>query len=452
MHLLFVLIEFAIVLGIMVLVHELGHFLMAKLCGVRVEVFSIGMPPRLFGFRYGDTDYRISLLPLGGYVKMAGEYGSDTSTGAPWEFTSKPRWQRCLIALSGPCANFLLSFFLLFLVAHFHHEVDQYLNGPAVVDYVPANTPAARDGLTAGDTITSFNHRDHPTWEQILDECALNLNQTLPLTFVHDGHTFATSLLIATGGGGDSELSRESMETVGLIPRMAPGPVGVQSVTGGTPAERAGLRAGDQVVRIDSLDIHSVFTLLAYLRDSNGAPAHLLVLRHGQPLQLLATPETMQIPGAATQYRLGFTPVQPPVQIEPLPIGKAIRQSLKDNRDDSTLILRVLQGLFTRHVSVRQMSGPVGIAQQIDIATQLGLWTLIRLMSTISLNLGIFNLLPFPPLDGGMILFLLIESVMRRDVNQGVKDRIYQIAFVCVIFLAIFVMVNDIAKLHLGRP
>jgi regulator of sigma E protease len=450
MHLLFVLLEFAIVLGIMVLVHEFGHFIAAKLCGVRVEVFSIGMPPRLFGVKVGDTDYRVSALPLGGYVKFAGEYGSENVTGAPDEFTSKPRWQRIVIALAGPVANFILAFFLLFLVAHYHHEVDKYLNGPAVVDYVPLNTPAAQAGLAPGDTITSFNNRPHPTWEQILEECALNLNRSLPIAFLHNGSVVNTNLTIATGSG-NPELSRESIEAIGLIPRMAPGPVGVQSVTGGTPADRAGLLAGDQVERIDSLDIHSVFTLLAYLRDRNGAAAQLLVLRDGHPVTLLATPEKMAA-CAPNQFCLGFSPVPAPVDVERLPVGQAIHQSLHDNRANSTLVLRIVQGMFTRHVSVKSLSGPVGIAQQIDLATQTGTWTLLQLMSTISLQLGILNLLPFPILDGGMIVFLLIESAIRRDVNSEIKERVYQVAFVCIILFAVFVLFNDVSKLHLGRP
>src|SRR5579875_1891658 len=162
MHLLSVIVEFGIVLGIMVLVHEFGHFAVAKLCGVRVETFSIGFGPRLFGWRSGDTDYRLSLLPLGGYVKMAGDTPGELPSGDPGEFNAHPRWQRVLIALAGPVANFLLSFFLLIIVGMFHHEVDQYLNGPAVVDYAPVGSPAAQSGITGGDVITGFNHRANP--------------------------------------------------------------------------------------------------------------------------------------------------------------------------------------------------------------------------------------------------------------------------------------------------
>ena len=237
--------------------------------------------------------------------------------------------------------------------------------------------------------------------------------------------------------------------TVGLIPRMDPGPIGVLTVSADTPAARAGLQAGDQVVSINGLQLHSVPALLAFLKDNKGAPDTLSVLRNGQPITLVATPEKMETPGAGDEYRLGFTYRPPPAEVERLPIGKAIHQSLQDTREGSMLILRVLKGLFTRHVAVNQMMGPVGIAQQIDIATQMGIWPLLNLVSVISLNLGILNLMPFPLLDGGMIFFLIVESIMRRDVNQQFKEVIYQVAFVCIILFAFFVLFNDITKLHL---
>jgi len=445
-----VVVEFAIVLGIMVLVHEFGHFLVAKLCGVRIETFSIGFGTRLFGITYKGTDYRIAALPLGGYVKMAGEMGGESSTGAPDDFTSKTRFQRVLIALAGPFANFVLAFFLLTLAAHYHHEVDQYLNGTAVVDYVPLNSPAARDGLAAGDTIVRYNSVDHPTWEQILEESALNLNRTIPMSFQHGGATLSAELTVSTGESG--ELTPESLAAVGLVPRMQGGPIGIESVSANTPADRAGLRKGDQLERIDDLEPHSVQTLHAYLKDRNGAAAMITVLRNGQPLTLNVVPERVEVDAHTTQYQIGFLPQPAPVDVERLPLGKAMRQSFSDNRTKSLLLVRILQGLFTHHVSVKQMSGPVGIAQQIDIATQMGIWPLVEMMAFISINLAIFNLLPVPPLDGGMIFFLLIESLIRRDVNQQLKERVYQVAFVCIIFLAIFVMFNDITRLHIGRP
>jgi regulator of sigma E protease len=448
-HLLGVILKFAVVLGIMVLVHELGHFLVGKFFGVRIETFSIGFGTRLIGFRRGDTDYRIALLPLGGYVKFAGEYGTDPADAAPGDLPSKPRWQRILIALAGPFSNFILAVFLLFLVAHFHHEVDKYLNGPAVVDYVPANTPAAHDGIAPGDTITQFNNLPHPTWDQIYQQSMLNLNRSLPITFLHDGRTITTNIQIASND--TSDLPGDSLSSIGFIPREQAGPIGVSSVSAGTPADRAGLKPGDQVQRVDNLEIHSVSTLHAYLSDRNGAPAVVTVLRNGQPLSIALTPERVEVDAHTSQFQIGFAAKPSPVDIERLPVGEALHQSLHDNRANSTLVLRIIQGLFTRHVSIKQMSGPVGIAQQIDIASHMGIWPLVDLMAAISLQLGIMNLLPFPPLDGGMIFFLLVESIMRRDVNQRFKDLVYQVAFVCVILFMFFVVFNDITKLHLGH-
>jgi regulator of sigma E protease len=448
MQLVKVILEFAVVLGFMVLVHELGHFIVAKLCGVRVERFSIGMPPRLFGIKVGETDYCISATPIGGYVKMAGEYGAEATATAPDDLNAKPRWQRIAIALAGPCANFLLSFVVLTLVAHYHHEVDQYLSGPAVVDYVPLNTTAARDGVAAGDTIVRFAGVEHPTWYNILEESNFNLNRPVAFTYLHNGQEVTSSLTIASP---DGEFNIDTLAALGLMPREQSEPIKVSTVSGGTPAERIGLKPGDTILSVDNLQIHSVRPLHAYLNDRAGAPAVLTLLRGGQPVTLAVSPERVDSDPKNPQYQIGFLPQASPVDVEQLPLGKAVKQSLKDNGKDSQLILRVLQGLFTRHVSVKQMSGPVGIAQDISLAWSRGTWALLQLVSVISLNLGIFNLLPVPILDGGMILFLLIESVIRRDVNFEVKERVYQVAFVCIILFAVFVLFNDITKLHLGH-
>ena len=449
MHLLQVVAEFAVVLGIMVLVHEFGHFAVAKLCGVRVEAFALGFGTRLFGYVHNGTDYRVNLLPLGGYVKMSGDAPGE-ATSDPGDFNTHPRWQRVLIALAGPVANFILAFVLLFVVAHYHHEVDQYLNGAAVLDYVPAGSPAATAGMRAGDTITDLNGKVNPSWLTVEEESALHMGATLPITYTHDSAPVTRSLVIDTGDKS-GDFSAGSMAHVGLLPRQQAQPVTVQAVESGTPAAQAGLQPGDQIERIDALAPHSVQTLLAYLQDRNGAPSTLQVLRGGQHLTVPITPKKLTGNAGAPEYRLGFRPQPTPVDVEQLPVGQALRQSAKDNADDSTLILRVLKGMFTRQVAVKSVSGPVGMATMIDEAAHNGYWTLVRLMSSISLNLGILNLMPFPVLDGGMILFLIIEAVMRRDVNQVIKERVYQVAFVCLILFAVLVMFNDITKLHL-RP
>jgi len=436
-------IELLIVLGIMVLVHETGHFITAKLCGIRVEVFSIGFGKRLFGFQRGDTDYRVSLLPLGGYVKMAGDNPGEHATD-PGDFNAHPRWQRVLIALSGPISNFLLAIFLMTVGYMLHNEVMEYVTGPAVVDYVSPQTPAARAGMHSGDTILHYATIENPTWEQVGVRSLLNLNHTVPISFSHDGHRLDASLFVENKGEAESF----SLDKLGLIPRMQTIPVQVKALEPNMPAAKAGLQPGDRLLAVDGLQFHSVDALLTYLQDQAGKPAKLTVERGNQTLPILVTPEFADIGNGTKDYRLGFQAVPPPIKVEQLPLGKALAASVAFNRKNASLIGEVLHGMFTRRVSVRSLSGPIGIGQQVHEAVGMPGWMpIIGIMAYISLNLGIFNLLPFPLLDGGMILFLIIEAIMRRDVDQGIKERVYQAAFVVLIVFAAFVIFNDITKL-----
>ena len=455
------IIQLAIVLGIMVLVHEFGHFAVAKLCGIRVEVFSIGFGKRLFGFRRGDTEYQIAAVPLGGYVKMAGEMGfagNELTPGSvaptdPGDFNAHPRWQRILVALAGPFANFILALGLMTGVSMLHNEVQEFIDGPANIDYIAINTPAAKTGIRSGDTIVHYDAIENPTWDQVGIRSLLNLNQTSPFSFIHDGQRVDTKLFIESKGAPDDF----SLDKLGLVPKMQATPVQVDSLEPTMPAARAGLQPHDKILSIDGLQLHSVQALLGYLQDEAGKPASLLIQRTGangitQTIPIEVTPELAETPGGPKEkdYRLGFVAVQPPVKVERLPLGKAMAASWQFNKKGSLLIVEVLKRLFTRQVSVKSLQSPIGIGQQIHQAAQMPGWMpLIGLMSYISLNLGIFNLLPIPILDGGMILFLLIETIMRRDVNQQIKERVYQVAFVCLLAFFAFVIFNDLTKLNL---
>jgi regulator of sigma E protease len=447
-------IQLLIVLGIMVLVHEFGHFAVAKLCGIRVEVFSIGFGKRLIGFRRGDTEYQISAIPLGGYVKMAGETFGDGQpsdpavpiTNDPGNFNEHPRWQRILVALAGPIANFLLALGLMTGVSMLHNEVQEFIDGPAYTDYIVRDTPVSKTGIQSGDTIVHYDTIENPTWEDVFNRSLLNLNQTIPFSFIHDGQRTDTKLFIQSKGTPDDF----SPDSLGVIPRAQTTPVEVSRLTPNMPAGRAGLKPGDRIVTIDGLSFHSVPALLAYLQDQAGKPATLDILRNNQSVKVQLTPEMSDAGDGSKAYRIGFEAILPPVKVERLPLGKAMAASWQFNKKNSLLIIEVLKRLFTRQVSVKSLQSPIGIGQDIHQAAQMPGWMpLIRLMSAISLNLGIFNLLPIPILDGGMILFLLIETIMRRDVNQQVKERIYQVAFVCILAFFAFVIFNDLTRLNL---
>jgi len=430
------------VLGIMVLVHEFGHFAVAKLCGVRVETFSIGFGKRLFGIKRGDTDYRISLLPFGGYVKMSGDNPGEAPTG-DGDFNAHPRWQRVLIALAGPVSNFILAFVIMTAVALCHHEVDQYLTQPAAVDWVIAKSQAATTGIKPGDTIVHFDTIEHPVWSDVYDRIAVNPNQTVAFSYLHAGQRVDTVLYVKSADPSEGV----APDDLGLIPVYQDAPVQVMQLEPSMPAAAAGMQPKDQIVSIDGITVHSVPALLAYLQDQGGKPATLDVLRNSQHITVHLTPQIADSGDGLKQFRLGFHPVPTPVNIEKLPLRAALNDSAKSNWHDSKMIVQVLRRMFGGKVSVKSLSGPIGIGQEIGLAVKMGWWTLLHLMASISLNLGIFNLLPFPVLDGGMILFLLVESVIRRDVDQKWKEWIYQGAFIILILFAAFVIFNDITKL-----
>jgi len=457
MHFLIVTVYFLVILGIMVLVHEFGHFAVAKMCGVRVEAFSIGMGKRLFGWVHNGTDYKVCILPIGGYVKMTGETEMEMIQTSPTEtetvaqahgdsgnFNTKPRWQRMLVAFAGPVANFILAIVIFTAVAHFHHETVEWLQNKSEVDYVAANSVAAKTGIVPGDSVVQFADVKNPSWQDIDIHGGLKQNLTVPFAYTHNGQRVDTTIPVNfTGGPEDFE-----SDDLGLIPRMQEGAIVVQDVPDATsPAAQGGLQKGDKLLSLDGHVFHSAVATSAYLKDGAGKPVTIALQRGGNVSNVTVHPRLAAAANGKEEYRLGFAPIPPPVVTTKQPFGVALKTGWHDFTKSSLLIFDVIGGMFKRQVSVRNLSGPVGIAQQVGLAQSMGTWTVLQLMAGISLNLGIFNLLPMPVLDGGMILFLLIESVMRRDVNANVKERIYQAAFVCILVFAVLVIFNDITKL-----
>jgi len=424
---------------------------MAKLCGVRVEAFSFGFGPRLFGFKYGDTDYKVCLLPLGGFVKMTGESpeqnleapGSQSVdvSNDPGAFTSHPRWQRMLIGLAGPMANFVLTLGLMTFYYGWINEVTTSTLKTTTVEWVAPSSAAAMAGLERGDVITRFDGVKNPDWDMVYDHLKLNANQMVPMTVSRGGSSIQLSLHVPSSAKTDSF----DFTDAGISPQYQDGPISVAKVEPGYPAYAAGLRDGDKIETVDGQAFHTVNTLLAYMQTGKGKALTLTILRNGATLQIVATPTKLD-----TMWKLGFSAVQIPIHDQPLPLLTAVGKSFGFFKNNSLLVVEVVQRLFTHRISVTQLMGPVGIAQAAGEAAEMDGWLpKFGLAGQISLQLGMLNLLPFPILDGGMILLLLIESVIRHDISLAIKERIYTAAFVVLVAFFAFILFNDVSKLGL---
>jgi regulator of sigma E protease len=437
---------FVVLVGVMVVVHEFGHFAVAKLFKVRVEAFSFGFGPRLFGYKYGDTDYKVCLLPLGGFVKMTGENpGEEEPVDDPGAFNAHPRWQRMLIGVAGPAANFILAFVLMIFYFGWINEVPNIKT--TTLEWVTPGSLADQAGLRPGDTVRKFASVENPDWETFHDLARDNQDRTVSVTVDRNGQLIQTAVhLPAREGGKDFDV-----EKGGIFVQLVGGPIGVDEVLPGYPAEQAGLKAGDSILSADGHIFHTVEPLLDYLQVGKGKPVTLAVVRNGAaPFPVVVHP-TIQDSGQDSEWRLGFKPLQPPdppVRIKPLSFSAAVTEAGGFSSENFVMILEVLHKLVMHQVSVKQLSGPVGIAVAAGQAAKTRYWyPKFVLAAGISINLGIINLLPFPILDGGMILLLLIESTIRRDISINVKERIYQAAFVVLMAFFAFVIFNDVSKL-----
>jgi regulator of sigma E protease len=435
-------VAFFVLVGLMVIIHELGHFTVAKLLKVRVEAFSFGFGPRLFGFKYGETDYKVCLLPLGGFVKMTGENpGEGEPVDDPAAFSSHPRWQRMLIGVAGPVANFILAFVLMVFYFAAINEVPNIKT--TTIEWVSPSSQAAQAGLLPGDLVTRFGNTDSPDFETFADIAKRNPNQTLPIVVSRNGQSLPLSISLPAGitsRGYD-------VSSAGLFLQIVQDPIQVDQVVPGAPAEKAGLHTGDTILAVDGHTFHTVDPLLDYLQAGKGNPITLTVKRDGALIPPIVVHPSVQ----DSQYRIGFAavpPIDPPTHAKPMAFFAAMSNSVDFCRINSTLIIETISKIFSHKVSVKQLSGPVGIARMAGQAAEMEGWfPKFGLAAAISLNLGILNLLPFPILDGGMILFLLIESVLRHDINMMVKERIYQAAFVLILVFFAFVIFNDVTKL-----
>lgn len=425
------LLAFAFVLGVLVFVHELGHFMMARWHGVRVLVFSLGFGPKLFTIRRGDTEYAISAIPLGGYVKMAGENPEEPRTGRSDEFLSKTKWQRFQILFMGPMMNLLLAVLLLAIVLMQGAQVPAYTDEPAVVGKVEEGSPADRAGVLPGDVIVAVNGESVSTWENFFLTIGTKANRDVVLTVLREGREQRLTVRPEPEG-------RFEVGEIGVLPDVHPH---IARVVPGGPAEQAGLRAGDVILALGGERVVFSQEVVEAVSGSAGTPLEVRVRRGDEVLTYQVTPQREGEVG-----RIGIELANETTTFQPGPL-EAVALSVQRNIEFSALILKTLWGLIVGETSPRQLMGPVGIAQLSGESAQAGWVSLFALMATISLNLGLLNLMPIPVLDGGHILIMLLEVVARRDFSVQVKEKMFLAGFVFLMALMVTVIYNDLTRI-----
>lgn len=427
------LLAFIFVLGVLVFFHESGHFLTAKWVGVRVKVFSLGFPPKLIGRTWGDTEYRIGMLPLGGYVKMAGDNPVE-STGDPQEFMSRSKWERLAILVAGPTANLILTLLILTVLFTIGVERPAGLDDPAVVSYVVADSPAEKAGIEPGDQIVQIGAEKVKTWSDVLDQIVVSANDTLAIGLERKGERITRELKVASR-------DEDGAGYAGFLPAVQPL---VDGLTEGFPAEKAGIQVGDMITKVDGKPIYHFAQLIDAIEKHKGTPVKLEVVRGHGTLDFTLTPKQDQ-----GRWLIGIKFNASPMVMERYPnplraFGAAASETTRFTR----MTFVILGRLVTGRASVRQMSGPIGIAQASGETARRGPKDLFTFMAFLSLNLCILNLLPIPLLDGGHMAIIALEGLAGRDFSLQVKERILQVGFVVLLLLMMTVIYVDLSKIE----
>jgi regulator of sigma E protease len=425
------LLAFAFVLGVLVFVHELGHFVMARWHGVRVLTFSLGFGPKILKVKRGDTEYAISAVPLGGYVKMAGENPEEQRTGSPDEFLSKSKWQRFQILIMGPVMNVALAIVLLWVVLMQGAAVPAYQDAPVVIGVVNADSPASRAGLRSGDHIRRVNGDETPTWEDFFMAIGTKPDRDVQLTVVREGRE--ERIVVRP-----EAQTRYEVGDIGVLPDVYPS---IQSVIPGDPADKAGLKGGDQIISINNQRVVFSQQVQELIAQNAEKPMELRIRRDGQEQSIGVVPQKRDDIGM-----IGIRIQNETRTFKPGPM-EAIGLSVTRNVESAGLILKTLWGLITGETSTRQLMGPIGIAQISGESAQAGWVSLFAIMAMISLNLGLLNLMPIPVLDGGHILIMGLETVARRDFSIQVKEKMFLAGFVLLMALMVTVIYNDLTRI-----
>lgn len=426
------IVAFIIVFGILVFVHELGHFFMAKLVKIRVEVFSWGYGKRLFGFKKGDTDYRISLLPLGGYVKFSGEDVFEQKRDPdPHDFMAKKRWERFLVMVMGSVMNILLAVAFVAIISMLGVSEAKYSAQKPVIGWIEADSPAERADLKPGDDILAINGRRTKTWNDVEIAVGTKPDRLITLEVQRGDETVTAELMTESKKRMDLD-----MGYAGFFPNIFTQVVVVEP---GSPADKAGLKAGDVIKKISGQTVyHHQFAEV--IEKSPGEKLEFSIEREGEPLTLYITPRL--------EGKVGMIGIQSYMEYETKNYGffAAIGRSVKENIKLAFVLFNYIRDLMIGEASVKGVGGPILIAKYSYAFLRAGFISTLSFIAFVSLQLGVINLFPIPVFDGGQILVLGLEGAFRRDFSPKVKQVVMMIGFAIFVFLLGFLILNDVAR------
>mgnify|MGYP001601606893 FL=1 len=437
-----------VLLGILIFVHELGHFLFAKKLGVRVLKFSLGFGPKLIGRKYGDTEYLVSAVPLGGYVKMLGEEPGDElkEEDKPFAYNYQPVWKRFLIVFSGPVFNLFFAAAIFFVV---------FLSGVPVpkpyVGKVMENSPAAAAGLITGDRITTINGKTVSGWDDI--DVSVNESRGERLLFKIEREGKIIELPITPEKKTGKNIFGENTEVmdIGIMPLLYPE---VGEVIKNAVAEKAGIKKGDRIVEIEGASIKTWHDMTSIIHGSPEKPLRLKIKRDENFLELTVTPgkKTLKYPDG-TEKQIGLIGIGPAGNnvIKKYNPFEAASLGVKRTWDMVVLTVVGIVKLIQRIIPADTLGGPIMIFQMAGQQASLGVMNFFLFMAVISINLGVLNLLPIPILDGGHILFLGIEAVRRKPLSEKVMMIAQRIGLAIIITLMVFAFYNDIMRFISGK-
>lgn len=426
-------VVFIIVIGILIFVHELGHFIAARMRGVRVEKFSLGFGPKLIGKKIGDTEYLISALPLGGYVKMAGGEMTDEPSHAEDEFPSKSVLARISVVLAGPVMNIILAFVLMPIVFFIGVNLPSFLEEKPVVGWIEQGSPAMSGGFQIGDRILKVGQKTVSEWDEVI---------TILVTHPELGINVAVER-----GGEIKELTLENNKEskasgtgyAGLLPEM---PAIVGKVNKGYPAEKAGLKNGDMIIEIDGTHVSSWYQVSAYIRSHVGKDIEIEVKRGEKEVKTTVMP----VKDAAAGYGVIGIINQQATVTKKFQVIESIEHGMSRSIELTKLTFDVLKRLVSLNLSIESLGGPIMIAKLTGEAAHSGISDLLAFMAFMSLQLGILNLLPIPVLDGGWVVFLLIEKIKGSPISKKTMEVTQTVGFALLITLIVVVSYNDILR------